>query len=334
MRSTFVAAVAILAALPVSAQFILYDVSGTSSSLKPFHGYAAVIDASSPLIAPYVTPPLPQNDPCWHDVHLRTRFETTESFMNRDAGLFLGINANLGPGCSNDSGNPCQQYTTCTCWNPFGLVLSDKRLVVPMETSTRGGPSAMFFRTGPPWVRVGYGSSADASRATNAVSGWIGIDGKGTLLVDNGVNRGATAQPVPTESAARTAIGTDDAGTVVVIIVIEKDKDSNSEGITNIDLASVFLNFGATYAVNLDGGGSSAFIYLPLNWKPHTIKKLPRRSGSSSLPITMTQLPWDQPIHSKPADGSYRPIGVNFGYKCVLPGCAAPNRVHADCPIQ
>jgi hypothetical protein len=334
MRHVLVAPVVLLAALPVFGQFMLYEVSGTSRSLKPFHGYAAVIDASSPLVVPFVTPPLPEDDPCWHDMHLRTRFETTESFMNRDAGLFLGVNANLGPGCSNDRGNPCQQYTTCTCWNPFGLVISDKRLVVPMETTNRSGPGAMFFRTGPPWVRIGYGSGADAARATNAVSGWIGIDGRGTLLVENGQNRGATAQPVPKESAARTAIGTDNTGTVIFIVVIEKDKESNSQGITNMDLASVFQYFGATDAVNLDGGGSSAFIYLPLNWKPNAIRNLPRRGGPNSLPITLTQLPWDQPIHSKPADGSYRPIGVNFGYKCVLPGCAAPNRIHDDCPIR
>lgn len=198
----------------------------------------------------------------------------------------------------------------------------------------RGGPGAMFFRSGPPWVRIGYGNSADETRAMNAVSGWIGIDGKGTLLVDNGQNRGATAQPVPTRPAARTAIGTDNSGTIVVIIVIEEDKDSNIPGLTNIDLASVFQYFGATYAVNLDGGGSSAFIYLPLNWKPDAVKKLPRRSGPNSLQIALTQLPWDQPIHSKPAEGSYRPIGVNFGYKCVLPGCASQNRTHADCPLK
>ena len=58
----------------------------------------------------------------------------------------------------------------------------------------------------------------------------------------------------------RTALGITRSQRRMVVIVCNGDKVQSSAGITLPELGDLFLRFGCVMAVNLDGGGSSAFV--------------------------------------------------------------------------
>ncbi len=58
----------------------------------------------------------------------------------------------------------------------------------------------------------------------------------------------------------RTALGTTRSQRRMVVVVCNGDKVQSSAGITLPELGDLFLRFGCVMAVNLDGGGSSAFV--------------------------------------------------------------------------
>ncbi len=88
--------------------------------------------------------------------------------------------------------------------------------------------------------------------------------GGGPMLVYNGVNVAAenTKKEVLTYIAGRnprTAIGFT-ADNKLVLLVCDGRNKQGSVGFTFVELADKMLALGCTYAVNLDGGGSSTFV--------------------------------------------------------------------------
>ncbi|NJN35980.1 MAG: phosphodiester glycosidase family protein [Nitrospiraceae bacterium] len=85
----------------------------------------------------------------------------------------------------------------------------------------------------------------------------------GTLLIDDGVNLGATARVAPLVLHPRTALGVDATGTRLTLVVIDGRQPDWSVGINLPDLAQLLIDHGVHDAINLDGGGSSTFYFNP-----------------------------------------------------------------------
>jgi len=63
-----------------------------------------------------------------------------------------------------------------------------------------------------------------------------------------------------TEIDPRTAIGMNQNGRFIYLVVVDGRQPFYSEGATFAELADLFQNLGATYAMSLDGGGSSSMV--------------------------------------------------------------------------
>src|SRR5258706_4644088 len=94
----------------------------------------------------------------------------------------------------------------------------------------------------------------------------------------------------------RTAVGVDEKGTKLVILVVDGRNPSVSEGMTLAELADEFVRLGCYSAMNLDGGGSTAMVMREPNadnWK----------------------------ILNRPSDGKERPVANVLGVRINrLPG--------------
>jgi exopolysaccharide biosynthesis protein len=97
---------------------------------------------------------------------------------------------------------------------------------------------------------------------------WQGVTqaiGGGPTLVKNGLVH-VTAQAekfsaaIAKGRAPRTAIGVDSKG-AVMLVVVDGRHPGVSVGATLYELARVLVRLGAVDAINLDGGGSSTFVY-------------------------------------------------------------------------
>lgn len=83
----------------------------------------------------------------------------------------------------------------------------------------------------------------------------------GPCLVKDGQDFFSTTFHVNSDSPyPRTAIGMIDTHNYVVVVADGKGSNG-SNGLTQKELVSIFLNLGCTYAFNLDGGGSSALYF-------------------------------------------------------------------------
>lgn len=58
----------------------------------------------------------------------------------------------------------------------------------------------------------------------------------------------------------RTAVGLDQAGTILIIMVVDGRQPNYSEGVILFELAGLMQEYGAYTALNLDGGGSSTLV--------------------------------------------------------------------------
>ncbi len=84
----------------------------------------------------------------------------------------------------------------------------------------------------------------------------------GPMLVKNG----KTEISMPTNSnfassrSPRTAVAVDATGTKVFLVTIDGRLKGHSNGVSLTDLASYLISMGASSAINLDGGGSTAMV--------------------------------------------------------------------------
>jgi hypothetical protein len=135
-------------------------------------------------------------------------------------------------------------------------------------------------------------AGADLSGVADAVAG-VGASLQhpdlGGLLVTDGRNTGATARVQPMVRHPRTAIGVSADGWTLVAIVIDGRQEGWSVGATLPEVADLLIERGVDDAVNLDGGGSSSFVY---------------RRGMEGQAIT-----------NRPSDGRFRPVGNHLGFR-------------------
>lgn len=95
---------------------------------------------------------------------------------------------------------------------------------------------------------IGFGKPDDVY---NAISGdrWLVRNGKPVANLDD-------ITPAP-----RTAIGVDNSGEKLIVIVVDGRQPLYSSGATLKELAYYLAYYGAENAINLDGGGSSTLVF-------------------------------------------------------------------------
>ncbi|MCL4817772.1 MAG: phosphodiester glycosidase family protein [Vicinamibacteria bacterium] len=145
---------------------------------------------------------------------------------------------------------------------------------------------------------VAYPGPDDLKGVTEAVAGYgAGARFQGTLLVEAGVNRGATARVQWDKRHPRTAVGVSRDGATLVVVVLDGRQPGWSAGATLPELARVMIDAGAWDAVALDGGGSSAL------W----LRDEADAAGS---------------IRNRPSDGRVRAVGNALGVRVERAGPA------------
>jgi hypothetical protein len=171
---------------------------------------------------------------------------TTSDFLEK-YNLQLAINGDgfepwwvWGPFYYPHSGDPV---------SPQGFAMSDG--VVYSEISDEKAPMLV----------LGAGRQVDISwtidGAKNVISG-------STLLVDDG----AAVEDLPDDKChPRTAVGLNQAGTRLIIVVVDGRQPGYSEGVTLAELAEIMVEQGAYRATDLDGGGSSTLVMADENGK-------------------------------------------------------------------
>ena len=144
-----------------------------------------------------------------------------------------------------------------------GLSLSDGVVISPPRVvAGAGDPAVVFQRDGR--ARVAHVTDKDLAGVIDAVAGLGPEDhGKepGSFLVTAGRNTGATALVQPAVRHPRTAAGVTADGRTLILAVVDGRQPEHSIGVTLPELADILIGLGAVDAINLDGGGSSTFIY-------------------------------------------------------------------------
>ncbi|MBA3878965.1 MAG: hypothetical protein C0500_04540 [Sphingobium sp.] len=122
----------------------------------------------------------------------------------------------------------------------------------------------------------------------------LGRDGvfHGAVKLEGAAAAAAQAAPPPPGRGGgpRTALGLNDAGTKLWLVVADGRQPGYSEGATNADLLALFREVGATQAMSLDGGGSATMV-----------------AKGPSGPIVLSR-----PIHTG-VPGRERPVGNHLG---------------------
>jgi uncharacterized lipoprotein YddW (UPF0748 family) len=219
------------------------EINRLNGSLR-VRGFVAQVDLSDPRIEIVVTRPRPAGE------GVESKLTRTDTWRER-VNAVLAVNANFFgtlPGGNADI---------------VGLSLSDGVTVSPVRTFNGQPDPALVFRDDGTAAAGRFGTGA-LPGVVNAIAG-VGAsdtDGiPGTLLVTAGVNTGGTARVEPATRNPRTAAGVNQAGDRLILMVIDGRQPGWSDGVTLAELADLMIEFGAHDAVNLDGGGSSSFVY-------------------------------------------------------------------------
>jgi exopolysaccharide biosynthesis protein len=227
----------------------------------PARGWLARVDLTDPRVSFVVTGPAEKRDadPPGTEAHL----VPTDVWAARE-GVDLAVNggffARLDAGPETPGG-----WKDDMPVDVVGLSRSDGRTVSPPRRAGEPEPALLVDETKdgrscPCVVRPALATTeTDLEGVEDAIGGMGPRNGQpGTLLVENGENRGATAQVAPAQRHPRTAAGVSRDGRTLLLLVVDGRQPGWSVGVTLSDLAAMMIEAGAWNAVNLDGGGSSA----------------------------------------------------------------------------
>ena len=147
-----------------------------------------------------------------------------------------------------------------------GLVVSGGKTVSPVETG----------RT-PFWIdalqRPQIGDPDGGIAVMEAVSDWFS-----PLLLNSRIVPG----PSDTALHPRTAVGYDDGGTWLLLVVVDGRQPGFSEGVTLYELAKIMQSNGCSRSINLDGGGSSIML---IREPGEDVRTLNCPSGKTHRPV-------------------------------------------------
>jgi exopolysaccharide biosynthesis protein len=215
----------------------------------------------------------------------------------------LAITANTGPG--NVTG----------CGTPAGLLVSNGKLANPGQTN---GPVLYFNSRTQAAITGGTvptGVQWAVSGSTNTNNDCPDLYQPGTLLVQSG-KPGVCPIPKSTAPAGRGAVGLDSTGKYVIVVVVE---GTDNGGVLTSDLAQMLIALKAVNAVNFDGGGSTAFYWLPASQtsvppvSAAAQKMITDAKFPPSLNLTVTPfLPKDEERYDSEDRAVYASLGFTF----------------------
>ncbi|MBY0114064.1 MAG: phosphodiester glycosidase family protein [Phycisphaerales bacterium] len=270
-------------AAPATSQAISANAISISTPASPALGFLGTVHLDAPDLDLVVTAPLSDRDGL--PARTAAKLEDTQTFALREK-TELAVNANyFGWLGKKANGEPAEILGACVS---NSQVLSPARVYEGIPD-----PALAFFvdPAGGVVAKIGRLTNEDLQGAIAAVAG-IGASAttplNGSLIVTDGKNTGDQARVEPEKRHPRTAVGVSPDGKTLYVVVIDGRQPDHSVGVTLPELADYFLSIGATNAVNLDGGGSSAFIYTPA-------------TGDALI--------------NKPSDGKFRPVAVNLGFR-------------------
>ena len=229
-------------------------------------GYVAILDIARGGFTPAVTKQ--ETAVCPPGDITGTVYPRAPSVFADYAGTFLTMTANTG---NPNPGN---------CANPDGLLISDGQVVNwPQE------PGLVLYFLSPKNAAITDGPLPRASAMRWAVAGSTtqGSNcGRGQLLLKDGKVQNCIV-PKPTIAAPRGAIGLDQSGRRLIMLVTDGDEGTGT-GLQTRDFARLMLAFGGWNAVNFDGGGSAEFLYFPAAGKPSWCQDCAVAIGRAAIP--------------------------------------------------
>ena len=242
-------------------------------------GMIATIDLTHPRLRVEVTGPLDGAEP-----GVEALLETTPAWAMR-RGLDLAVNANYFA-----MTRPREPYASGGAADVLGLCVSDGLVVSPPRMfGGRGDPALLLRADGRgEAAHVEHPPGREVRHAVAGIGGSASDPDRGSLLIEGGIDRSATARVEPRARHPRTAAGLASGGRLLVLVVVDGRQPGWSVGMTLAELASLLRSQGVHDAVNLDGGGSSAFVW--------------REAGA-----------WRTNRASEPS--GFRPVSTSLGFK-------------------
>lgn len=174
----------------------------------------------------------------------------------------------------NSEGDPLDARTTSQFLDEFGLTIAVNGDGFHPWWSR--GPLDYYPHVGDPVSPNGYAASrGDVYSEGNGVQPVLYISRRNTLTFNNkpgnvfhaiSGDRMLVLKGTPVEGLddveldPRTAVGTNKNGRWLYLVVVDGRQPFYSDGATFADLAGIFIDIGAYYAMALDGGGSSAMV--------------------------------------------------------------------------
>lgn len=201
-----------------------------------------------------------------------------ESQLTQPAILFkkfnalAAVNANAFAGLPTE-GSPSAYWFEGQPVDVHGMVTSQGQTISPIQSK----------RT-PFWLdalkKPHIGNPVSGDSVMEAVSDWFS-----PLLLKSRI------VPDPSDPALhpRTALGFDDSGTWLLLVVVDGRQPGFSEGVTLYELANILKSKGCSESINLDGGGSSIMLI--------------REDGQ------------DIRTFNSPSDKAHRPVPVMLGVR-------------------
>jgi exopolysaccharide biosynthesis protein len=125
-----------------------------------------------------------------------------------------------------------------------GITVSGKKVISPVE---KGRASFWIDGSGKPHI----GIPAPSDSLAEAVADWFS-----PLVIDSGI----VADPGDKALHPRTALGFDDTGAWLLLVVVDGRQPGYSEGVSLYELAEIFKSRGCSQSINMDGGGSSIML--------------------------------------------------------------------------
>ena len=284
----------------------------------PLRGWWAMADLRDPTLRVVVTPPLEEAARADQPERTEARLTPTTTWAQRTLGerrlsTLVAVNANYFGGLPGPDGKTPSGWKADQPVDLLGLSVVDGVQVSAARRTRRGNtprpdPALVIRRLGsspgptliaeighldpyaspPPTASVNPSLTDPITAAVAGVgpSDSASDPSPGTLLVQAGQNLGSSARVAPSVRHPRTAVGVSADQRTLILLVVDGRQPAWSVGLTLPDLADLMIQLGAADAINLDGGGSTTWVYL-------------NNRG--------------QRIVNRPSDGAFRPVGNSLG---------------------
>jgi exopolysaccharide biosynthesis protein len=225
----------------------------TVTSPRTLNINVAEIDLSAPGISFLVTPRGPSPQPVFDGVAEETVTQTPRQFVN-SSGAQLAVNATFFDISNIHTVNGLNWTTNLGLVASKGDVYS---LWEPPPNSDNNYDDALNITVSNQASIVKMPSSVPTGKETTpTVTLYNTITAKNRLLT-NGVVKAPSNCGSFCDLNPRTAAGLTSGNTKLLLMTIDGRETGVSDGVTLVELAGFMANYGATNAINLDGGGST-----------------------------------------------------------------------------